>query len=611
MKKFLLTVFFIAFGWIMLPQTADAAIVQKQVDRDYQVSADSVKITEKVTATVTNPDFLVAAGSEEVFILFDPELNDPDFQAKIDKALPTVRVTDASGNPLNFTTELDGQNMLIKVKRTKNLLYNQPNVMIFSYDSFALINKAGAIYDLYIPSFAENYKFVTDTTETTVTTAVHVPKSLGELNFVLPSQQPQDEGDNWKINFSQAQLTGKVSWIQIGTKQYYSFDITQPYTSTTRVPIFFNTYTILLPRDIDAGDATQKVYFSEITPAPDVVDLDADGNLVAKFSIPANSNGEIHIRGYVETETTHAIDIAKSGTLTDVPAKLAGSLSPATFWEANAPEIQQQAAEIKGESTDIYDLITKTYSFVVNRIDYSEVKRFGLNERQGALKTLQGGAAVCMEYSDLFIALMRAEGVPARAALGYGYDSRSGNVSDISHQWAEVYLPAYNKWLAVDTTWGESGTAAIGGNLNHLYKYVASQQPDNPAPVAAAYFGNLNAIPDDHFQITALAELPSGENLNDQSALLATYSSVSATNSPMGIVFKNIFRVLSSIDMGFANTLTTLGLTSPLIEIVRIVVYTLILLPVALVIFKRGGQLVAKLSHKRTKVVESKMNPVS
>lgn len=602
MKKLLLTLLFLTTCYAIFPQGVDAAIVSKQVERDYLVSADNVKVTEKVTATVTNPDFLVAAGSEEVFVIFNPELSDPDFQSKLDLALPTVRVTDATGNPLNYTTEVDGQNLLIKVRRTRNLLYNQPDIIVFSYNSFALINKAGAIYDLYIPSFAADYKFLTDTTETTVSTAVRIPKSLGEINFILPDQAADDAGDNWLINFTQQQLTGKVSWIQIGTKQYYSFDITQPYTATTRVPIFFNTYTILLPRDIDTGDARQKVYFSEISPAPDVVDLDEDGNLVAKFSVPANAGGEIHIKGYVEVETTHAIDITKSGKLSDVPDRLASDLEPAAYWEVDAPEIQKQAAEIKGESTDVYDLITKTYAFVINRIDYSEVKRFGLNERQGALRTLQGGAAVCMEYADLFIALMRAEGVPARAALGYGYDSRSGNVADSSHQWAEVYLPAYDKWLAVDTTWGESGTAAIGGNLNHLYKYIASSQPDMPAPVTAAYFGTLDTITDDSFTIAALSDIPENETLTDQTALLASYSSVSATNSPVGIVIKNIGRVLESVDMAFANTLTTVGVNSPLTEVVRLVIYILIILPVIYVVIGRGKQLAQKVKQRRAKV---------
>src|SRR5262249_16924543 len=148
------------------------------------------------------------------------------------------------------------------------------------------------------------------------------------------------------------------------------------------------------------------------------------------------------------------------------------------------------------------------YQYVVDKIDYSEVKRFGLNTRQGALKTLEGGAAVCMEYSDLFIALMRAEGVPARAAFGYGYDSRATSGVDTAHQLAEAYIPKLGQWVGVDTTWGENGPAIIGGDLNHLYRHVAVVDPNTPAQVSVQFFGQTPEGSDEKFAITAEAQAP-------------------------------------------------------------------------------------------------------
>ena len=55
-----------------------------------------------------------------------------------------------------------------------------------------------------------------------------------------------------------------------------------------------------------------------------------------------------------------------------------------------------------------------------------------------------------MEYSDLFLTLARAQGIPARAAFGYGYDARIGENQQDAHQWVQVYLPGMKEWLSID-----------------------------------------------------------------------------------------------------------------------------------------------------------------
>jgi hypothetical protein len=159
----------------------------------------------------------------------------------------------------------------------------------------------------------------------------------------------------------------------------------------------------------------------------------------------------------------------------------------------------------------------------VNSIDYAKVDRFGLTKRQGAVATLRGGAAVCMEYSDLFIALMRAQGIPARAAYGYGYDTRESEINQIGHQWAEVYIPGVDEWVAVDVTWGESGQTLIGGDLNHLYTHIASSNPDQPPQVKARFYGSDPTGDGVKLNVQAIRELPSNPGMNPQD-LLQKYS---------------------------------------------------------------------------------------
>jgi transglutaminase-like putative cysteine protease len=552
MRKLLLAPIFLIAFFALASSSVEAAVLNKNITRTFDVQDSYVRVTERIDASITDNRFYVPAGSEEVFVVFNPIVNDTTAEDKINKTLPTIQVKDAAGRSIAHTTEVSEQNILIKTSYPGQIRVHTSQSLIVTYDSYALTDHTGAIRDLYIPSYAEDYQFETDTIKLTIGTKVLIPKDFGNFNFITPEVEPKETETKWELNFTQEQLTGVITWIQIGTIQYYQFDISQPYEATSNIPLFFNTYSIILPRDITAGPLTQTVHYTEISPRPYQTRLDAEGNFVADFKVPATESGTIKAEGYIVVEDSKDFDIMESGAVSDVPEAIRTSFTaPAAFWETDAPEIVAKAAELKGTKTSVYDILETTYKYVVDQIDYSEVKRFGINERQGALKTLQGGAAVCMEYSDLFIALMRAQGVPARAGFGYGYDSRSTSGIDTAHQWAEVYLPTQDTWILVDTTWGETGTNVIGGDLNHFYKYVAGTSPLDPAPVAAKYFGSLASVPNEEFIISALAEEPL-ERGQSQSELLAAFPSqeenfLSQAASSIALVTSTLDRQVSTL----------------------------------------------------------------
>jgi hypothetical protein len=211
-------------------------------------------------------------------------------------------------------------------------------------------------------------------------------------------------------------------------------------------------------------------------------------------------------------------------------------LQPAEYWEVNAPAIKQvAAAEANGED-DIYKLVSNVYKSTVDSIDYSEVKKFGINQRQGALTTLEGGAAVCMEYSDLYLTKLRALGVPARATFGYGYDSKLGSDSQEAHQWVQVYFPKFQKWVSVDVTWGESGVDILGGDLNHFYTHVAHEDPNTPSVLTRLSLSQSDVeLSSPRYELEVVDNLPSDSgagndtgneadmNLMTTEALLSAY----------------------------------------------------------------------------------------
>lgn len=68
-----------------------------------------------------------------------------------------------------------------------------------------------------------------------------------------------------------------------------------------------------------------------------------------------------------------------------------------------------------------------------------------------AIEALKAGVGVCQDHAHLFIAVARANGIPARYVCGYLL-SESGELHE-THAWAEVWIEALG-WIAFDPSSG-------------------------------------------------------------------------------------------------------------------------------------------------------------
>lgn len=124
-----------------------------------------------------------------------------------------------------------------------------------------------------------------------------------------------------------------------------------------------------------------------------------------------------------------------------------------SYINVNDPAIQNLAKKLSGESDDILDTIWSSYEWVVDNIAYQQVP--GEYDARTTLRNGEGGSA---EISNLFIALLRANMIPARRLSGWGNHFSEGkelHLSRFSHGWAEFYLPNYG-WIPADPTWGKN-----------------------------------------------------------------------------------------------------------------------------------------------------------
>lgn len=557
----------------------EAKDFQLNIVREYHVdNLDFVRIKETHTVINNSPNQLISSTNTERFPVIVIDNKKDTIQAAINSTQAYQ-----NGQLRQFNQIVADGYTQIEIPYGGNIGVGSSTVFSVEYSNYGMIEKKGALTDIYAPGFAPDFKFGSENTEINYVTKVFLADSLPAINFVAPAQNSIEKLDgNTIYTIAQEDLVGQNIWFQLGQEQFYKFTIKQEVQSSEEQNKGnYNEYKLVLPRDMTEARIGQNIFYKEISPEPYQVVLDKDGNLVATFRIPSHLSETISIEGYAELNTNHKkVTNKNSGEISDLQSfpGLDDYTDGAEFWEVSNVDIQMKAKELQGTEQNVNKLIQKTYEYIVDTIDYSQVKRFGINERQGALKTLQGGAAVCMEYSDLFLTLMRAQGIPARAAFGYGYDSILPDDKQEAHQWVQVYVPGLKDWISIDVTWGESGNSLIGGDLNHFYTHVASVEPEVPASVERKSFGAPRPLLPPEFSIQVLESIPGKNLLTSQVDLLNKYPAVSKTKVED---IKERISLLTS-DQSLMEIFTNLNLV-----VIPIYVIFLILIPIILFRFVR------------------------
>lgn len=97
--------------------------------------------------------------------------------------------------------------------------------------------------------------------------------------------------------------------------------------------------------------------------------------------------------------------------------------------------------------TNPYRKAERAYGLVNTYMTYDN--NYG---NRGAYSALKNRRGVCEDYAELYVALLRASGVPARVVGGYWIDNNQyENINFSQHAWAEFYLPEYG-WIPVEPT---------------------------------------------------------------------------------------------------------------------------------------------------------------
>jgi len=247
------------------------------------------------------------------------------------------------------------------------------------------------------------------------------PPTLAEKVLGEDSPQQFDEGSETY------EVTDKLTFTNSGT------------TEVSKIELWF-----ALAQDIDPY---QEIISKKITPSGYDEVTAEDGNKYAHFilpALPAGASQDVTLSYQIRANKIfNYLGDCRGNTITDY-------IKPEQYIESDNPELQSLAKEITAGDANSCEKALSAYDYVTENMKYA-----GYNpENAGSTQALQNLSGDCNEFTDLFVALNRAAGVPARAIDGYTYQSDPGSgLGDIKHAWAEVYLPGTG-WTPVDPTWG-------------------------------------------------------------------------------------------------------------------------------------------------------------
>jgi len=354
----------------------------------------------------------------------------------------------------------------------------------FVTDSF--VKKSGDIREVLIPKLLrpENFR-VYDVVLT-------IPNSFGEEAYITPKAHTVSEEDNGKkYTFTKSDLLESGVQATFGKFQVYDLNLMYHLKNDSWK---FTDSDIALPPDT----ALQKIYFDNLLPEAKSLSVDEDGNWIAHFSLWPKEEKDITFKG-------KALVFANPRRLlAPHVSSLLSNTKETQYWQTNDPEIQTLAQKLKTPEA-IYRYVVSTLSYNYDRAN-PEFKRLGAVT---ALK--EPTNATCMEFTDLFIALSRAAGIPAREVEGFA-QSENPKVqplslyADVLHSWPEYWDSSLETWISVDPTWEKT----TGGqdyfntfDMKHVAFVIHGEDDTVPYP-AGAYKGLSKTKKDVYVSISKL-----------------------------------------------------------------------------------------------------------
>ncbi len=384
------------------------------------------------------------------------------------KNITNLKASDENGElSPNITANDKGTSIQVSFNQRVVGIGNKHNLNI-SFDTDEVAENLNHVWEINVPGLSEKSDF------SSFNATVVYPSELGKPSYIKPAVYTQNYSGN-RLTFNKDQLGTSGISITFGSYQIYSFDLIYHLENTNLFPVKTE---IALPPSTNYQD----VIIDSIGPKPTNVITDADGNWLAQYFLSPSQRINVEVKGKAKIYL-----VPKTEPLSS--SEISNYIKPQPYWESNNSKIKSLAKELKTPDA--------IYNYVVTHLNY-DFSRVSTNEpRLGAVGVLNSpGSAVCLEFTDLFIAISRAAGIPAREIDGFAYTKNTQQrplslVSDILHAWPQYYDFGKKEWISVDPTWGNTTGGVDYFNVldfDHFAFVVKGLNSSYPVPAGGYKF---------------------------------------------------------------------------------------------------------------------------
>ena len=459
-KLFILLALVVAFHFVPVTAVHAAGEFSTNYVANYDVDTAGVtQVSEKITLT---------------------NLTDKYYASEFSLTIGSTKITDISAaddsGDLVTSVNQEGNKSKITIKFPSQITgKNKTYSWTLKFKSTDFAQAQGKVWQVSIPKIAS----VSDVASYDLT--LSVPAEFGDPSSILPEpKQETEDGGKISLTFDKSQLTDSGILANFGTNQLFSYTLHYHLTNPGILPIVAK---VPLPPDTEY----QEVAINSISPKPETVTIDADGNYIAWFKLEHRANLDVSVGGLAKLSLNSR---QKLPYLLSKERQIELTSSQ-EYWQKDDPLIQTELSEIlKGHENDsVKDKARLINNFVVNTLKYDEDKLKNADfSRLGAITALNHpDKALCSEFTDLFIALARAAGIPSREVDGYAYtpnkDIRPLSFNGtVLHAWPEYYDPQLG-WIMIDPTW-QNTTGGVDYfskfDLNHFVLDIRGSSSVDP-----------------------------------------------------------------------------------------------------------------------------------
>ncbi|MBI5619806.1 transglutaminase domain-containing protein [Candidatus Gottesmanbacteria bacterium] len=375
------------------------------------------------------------------------------------KNLKNVIAYDRGGPIVPTINQKDGKTEILLTFNEKVVGLGKTMQFTLRYENGDIAGRNGNIWEVNIPGVAD------DPDIGTYTVNLSTPSTFGPNAYMVPAP---GTANAW----TKPQLTHGGISAAYGAKQFFTAVLSYHIENKNVTPA---TSTIAIPPDT----AYQTVTLGDLTPKPDAVVTDSDGNWLAEYTLAPNTAADIIAQMTISVTLT-----PKDGYRQTVNP--ADYLKNDQYWETQDAKIISLANQYR-TPREIYDYVVRTLSYDDNRVKQNPI-------RKGAVQALATPAnSLCMEFTDLFIAIARAAGIPAREVVGYAYTNNAtlrplSFVADVLHAWPEYYDSERSIWIPVDPTWAKT-TGGVNYfdklDFNHVAFVIHGKSSTTPWPAGS------------------------------------------------------------------------------------------------------------------------------